>query len=151
MLNTFVLIIDIVNLFAGLAIIFLVLMQQGKGADAGAAFGGGSSQGLFGAAGSANFLSRSTSVAAIIFFATCLVLAYSVAHRAGIQLESAPESGSIDTIEKSKPKENVPPVALPDAASVHKKDTSEAAVEHAQNPLSSRETTKKEKNNDAKD
>ena len=87
MLNTFVLIIEVVNLFAGLAIIFLVLMQQGKGADAGAAFGGGSSQGLFGAAGSANFLSRSTAGAAIIFFVTCLVLAYSVAHRAGIQLE----------------------------------------------------------------
>ena len=90
MLNTFVLIIEVVNLFAGLAIIFLVLMQQGKGADAGAAFGGGSSQGLFGAAGSANFLSRSTAGAAIIFFVTCLVLAYSVAHPCGDTTRKCP-------------------------------------------------------------
>lgn len=71
----------LVNIFSALAIIFLVLMQQGKGADAGAAFGGGSAQGVFGASGSANFLSRSTSVAAVIFFITCLMLAYASSNR----------------------------------------------------------------------
>lgn len=71
----------LVNIFSALAIIFLVLMQQGKGADAGAAFGGGSAQGVFGASGSANFLSRSTSIAAVIFFITCLMLAYASSNR----------------------------------------------------------------------
>lgn len=71
----------LINIFSALAIIFLVLMQQGKGADAGAAFGSGSAQGVFGAAGSANFLSRSTAVAAAVFFATCLLLAYATTHK----------------------------------------------------------------------
>ena len=67
----------IVNLVSALTIIVLVLLQHGKGADAGAAFGaGGSSNSLFGAAGSANFLSRTTAVAAFVFFATCLALGY---------------------------------------------------------------------------
>lgn len=52
-------------------------MQHGKGADAGASFGGsGSAQGVFGSAGNANFLSRMTSIAAIVFFASCLALGY---------------------------------------------------------------------------
>ena len=51
----------VVHLVIAVAIVVLVLLQQGKGADAGAAFGGGSSQSLFGAQGSANFLSRTTS------------------------------------------------------------------------------------------
>ncbi|MDO5687015.1 MAG: preprotein translocase subunit SecG [Neisseria sp.] len=71
----------LINIFSALAIIFLVLMQQGKGADAGAAFGSGSAQGVFGAAGSANFLSRSTAIAAGVFFATCLALAYVSANK----------------------------------------------------------------------
>ncbi len=66
----------IINVFSALAVIVLVLMQQGKGADAGAAFGSGSAQGVFGSAGSASFLSRGTAVAATIFFATCLGLGY---------------------------------------------------------------------------
>ena len=67
----------IVNLISALTIIVLVLLQHGKGADAGAAFGsGGSSNSLFGAAGSANFLSRTTAIAAFVFFASCLALGY---------------------------------------------------------------------------
>lgn len=66
----------VVHLIVALAIIVLVLLQQGKGADMGAAFGGGSSQTLFGARGSANFLTRLTSGLAIIFFLTSLVLAF---------------------------------------------------------------------------
>ena len=66
-----------IQMLAALAMIGLVLMQHGKGADAGAAFGGGSSAGsLFGASGSANFLSRSTAVLAAVFFVTTLALAY---------------------------------------------------------------------------
>lgn len=65
-----------VHILVALAIIGLVLMQHGKGADMGAAFGSGASGSLFGATGSANFLSRTTGVLAAVFFATSLTLAY---------------------------------------------------------------------------
>src|SRR5690606_20805223 len=61
---------------SALAIIALVLLQHGKGADMGAAFGSGASGSLFGATGSSNFMSKSTAVAAAIFFASTLGLAY---------------------------------------------------------------------------
>ena len=64
----------IVNLISAFAVIVLDLMQHGKGADIGAAFGSGASGSLFGATGSANFLSRTTAVLSTIFFATCLAL-----------------------------------------------------------------------------
>lgn len=65
-----------VHILVALGIIGLVLMQHGKGADMGAAFGSGASGSLFGATGSANFLSRTTGVLAAVFFATSLSLAY---------------------------------------------------------------------------
>ena len=66
----------VVQLIIALAIVILVLLQQGKGSDMGAAFGGGSSQSLFGARGSANFLSRATSTLVTVFFLISLSLAY---------------------------------------------------------------------------
>ncbi len=63
------------HVLVGLAVIGLVLMQHGKGADAGAAFGSGSSGTVFGAQGSASFLSRTTAVLAAVFFSTSLSLA----------------------------------------------------------------------------
>jgi preprotein translocase subunit SecG len=65
----------VVHVIVAVAIVGLVLLQQGKGADAGAAFGSGASQTVFGSAGSGNFLTRSTSIAATIFFITSLTLA----------------------------------------------------------------------------
>lgn len=65
----------VIHVIAAIAIIALVLLQQGKGADAGAAFGSGASQTVFGSAGSGNFLTRSTTIAAVIFFVTSLTLA----------------------------------------------------------------------------
>jgi len=65
-----------VHILLAFAIIWLVLMQRGKGADMGAAFGSGASGSLFGATGSANFLSRSTAILATMFFLTSLGLAY---------------------------------------------------------------------------
>jgi preprotein translocase subunit SecG len=65
-----------VQLISALVMIGLVLVQHGKGADMGASFGSGASGSLFGASGSANFLSRSTAVCASVFFACTLVLAY---------------------------------------------------------------------------
>ena len=69
-------IILLVHVVAALGVIGLVLMQHGKGADMGAAFGSGASGSLFGATGSANFLSRTTAVLAAVFFVTSLSLAY---------------------------------------------------------------------------
>jgi preprotein translocase subunit SecG len=65
-----------VHVLVAVAIVVLVLLQQGKGADMGAAFGSGSAGSVFGAAGSANFLSRSTAVGATVFFATSIALTY---------------------------------------------------------------------------
>jgi preprotein translocase subunit SecG len=64
------------HVITALAIIGLVLLQHGKGADMGSGFGGGASGSLFGATGSANFLSRTTGILATIFFVLSLVLAY---------------------------------------------------------------------------
>lgn len=72
----------VVHVLIALSIIGLILVQHGKGADMGAAFGSGASGSLFGSSGSANFLSRSTAVLATLFFITSLVLAYSASHRA---------------------------------------------------------------------
>lgn len=66
----------IVHIIVAVAVIALVLLQHGKGADMGAAFGSGSAGSLFGSSGSANFLSRSTAVLATLFFLTSLGLAY---------------------------------------------------------------------------
>lgn len=68
--------IVVVQVLSALAIIGLVLLQHGKGADMGAAFGSGASGSLFGATGSSNFLSKSTAIAAAIFFAATLALAF---------------------------------------------------------------------------
>lgn len=65
-----------IHILVAIAIIGLVLMQHGKGADMGAAFGSGASGSLFGATGSANFLSRATGILAAVFFTTSLTLAY---------------------------------------------------------------------------
>ena len=69
-------IILVVQILTAVGLIALILVQHGKGADMGAAFGSGSSGSLFGASGSANFLSRSTAVLATVFFACTLALAY---------------------------------------------------------------------------
>lgn len=66
----------LVHILAAIGVIGLVLVQHGKGADMGAAFGSGASGSLFGATGSANFLSRTTAVLAAVFFVTSLSLAY---------------------------------------------------------------------------
>ncbi len=73
-------IVWVVHLITAIALCGLVLVQHGKGADMGAAFGTGSAGSLFGSAGSANFLSRSTAVAAAVFFVTSLTLTYLYSH-----------------------------------------------------------------------
>ena len=85
----------IVQIIVSISIIGLVLIQHGKGADAGAAFGSGASGTVFGSRGSGNFLSRATGILAAIFFANSLGLAWIVAHK--------PETTSlVDSIDKTE-------------------------------------------------
>jgi preprotein translocase subunit SecG len=77
-----------VHILVGLGVIGLVLLQHGKGADMGAAFGSGASGSLFGASGSANFLSRATAVLATVFFITSLTLAYMAGKRPTVESTS---------------------------------------------------------------
>lgn len=74
-------ILIIVHIIVCVALIMIVLLQTGKGADMGAAFGGGSSQTLFGSTGASTFLSKATTGAAIVFMFTSLALAYLSSHR----------------------------------------------------------------------
>ena len=78
----------VVQILSALAMIGLILVQHGKGADMGTAFGSGASGSLFGASGSANFLSRATAVLATLFFVCTLALAYF-----GLSVRSAPATG----------------------------------------------------------
>lgn len=75
-MNVFLTILLAVQMISAVAMIGLILVQHGKGADMGAAFGSGGSGSLFGASGSANFLSRTTAVLATVFFVCTLLLAY---------------------------------------------------------------------------
>lgn len=97
-------IILLLHVAAAIGIIVLVLLQHGKGADMGAAFGGGSAGSLFGASGSANFMSRLTGILAAVFFLTSLSMAYFATHR--------PKSGGgvMDSL-TTVPKAPVVPVA----------------------------------------
>ncbi|GEK46507.1 preprotein translocase subunit SecG [Halomonas pacifica] len=80
-----------IHVAIAIALVALILLQQGKGAEAGAAFGGGASQTVFGSRGSGSFLAKLTGILAAAFFATSLTLAY-FASQAG----NAPEAGIPD-------------------------------------------------------
>ena len=84
-----------VQMLSAVAMMGLILMQHGKGADMGAAFGSGGSGSLFGATGSANFLSRSTAVLATIFFVCTLLLAYFGVARPAATTGSVPQGVSV--------------------------------------------------------
>jgi preprotein translocase subunit SecG len=74
----------VVQVIVAIGLIALVLLQHGKGADAGAAFGSGASGTVFGSRGSANFLSRATAYLAVVFFGISLALAYFVNTKSGV-------------------------------------------------------------------
>ena len=106
----------VVQMLSALAMIGLILIQHGKGADMGAAFGSGGSGSLFGATGSANFMSRTTAVLAAVFFVCTLLLAYfgKLAPTAsGSVLEGSAVTAPVD----SSPAAQIPgnaPTAKPD-------------------------------------
>lgn len=96
----------IVQILVAVGIIGLVLIQHGKGADAGAAFGGGASGTVFGSRGSGNFLTKLTTVLAIVFFANSLFLAWLVAHP-----DSAGDASIIPAAVSEQPAVSAPAVA----------------------------------------
>jgi preprotein translocase subunit SecG len=94
----------VVHVLSAISVVVLVLLQHGKGADMGAAFGSGSSGSLFGASGSANFLSRMTGALAAVFFITSLGLTYLSSHKT----ESGGVMDKAIPVQSSKPAESVP-------------------------------------------
>ena len=115
-------VVIVLHVLVALAIIGLVLLQHGKGADMGSGFGGGSSGSLFGATGSANFLSRTTGALATVFFLTSLGLAYFATHKPKV-------SGSImDAVKSEQPQgAKAAPAAPVPAAEVPKPATAEGS------------------------
>lgn len=110
-----------VHILAALGVVGLVLVQHGKGADMGAAFGSGASGSLFGATGAANFLSRTTAVLAAIFFATSLSLAYMASNKpksTGSVMQDAVQSQAVQV----QPATNAEPAASPADAGSKAKD-----------------------------
>ena len=107
-----------VHVLAGLGVIGLVLMQHGKGADMGAAFGSGASGSLFGSSGSANFLSRTTGVLAGVFFVTSLSLSY----LAGAKSPAASSVMEGAAVQTPAPAANSPAPAVPAADASKAKD-----------------------------
>jgi len=108
----------VVHVLIAMAIIGLVLLQHGKGADMGSGFGGGASGSLFGATGSANFLSRTTAVLAAVFFASSLGLAYLATTKpreAGSVVDRAPAAQPKAEAPKPEPKNEKPQGAEPGA------------------------------------
>ena len=88
----------VLQIISAVVVIVLVLMQHGKGADLGAAFGSGASGSVFGATGSANFLSRSTAIAATVFF--CSTIALTLASGAFSKRAAQPAGGVLSTLEQ---------------------------------------------------
>lgn len=119
----------VVQVLLSISLIALVLLQHGKGADAGAAFGSGASATVFGARGSGNFLTKATSIIAALFFVTCLALAYLASHREG-------PSSIMDSVVESPSMEQTSPVLQqPESTDLPPADTSaETAVPNTDLP-----------------
>ena len=110
----------VVQVICAVSVIALILLQHGKGADMGAAFGGGASGSLFGASGSANFLSRTTAVLATIFFLATIGMAYTAtsARKAAARTEGGGVMGTLGKpapAPASAPAAQIPPTAAPAA------------------------------------
>jgi preprotein translocase subunit SecG len=124
-METWLNVVIALHVLVALAIIGLVLLQHGKGADMGSGFGGGASSSLFGATGSANFLSRATAALATLFFLTSLGLAYLATNK--------PKGGGVlDAVKKemavpAKPVPEKTPAEKP-AAETPKPAPAESAV-----------------------
>lgn len=126
----------IIHVIVCIALIMIVLLQTGKGADMGAAFGGGSSNTLFGATGASTFLGKMTTVAAVVFMLTSLILAYMATNRRGTSVlvdqppieQTTPESAT----------ETAPPAATTTTPSTTESapaaETTPPATQQEENP-----------------
>ncbi len=90
----------VVHFLVSLALIGLVLLQQGKGAEAGASFGGGASQTVFGSQGSTGFMTKATSYLAVIFFATSISLAVLAKQKAEVAADEVNSLAPIESVEE---------------------------------------------------
>ena len=99
----------VIHVLVALAILGLILLQQGKGADMGASFGGGSSQTLFGAGGGGNVLTRATAILAAVFFATSLGLAVLAKQKAS-EINSLSEVSALEAVAEEVAVEEIDPV-----------------------------------------
>jgi len=102
-MSVFLTVLLAIQLLAAIAMVGLILVQHGKGADMGAAFGSGGSGSLFGATGSANFLSRTTAVLATAFFVSTLMLAYFGTARPAISSGSVLDGAAVTVPAASQP------------------------------------------------
>lgn len=107
----------ITHTIIALVIIVLVLLQRGKGADAGAAFGAGASGTVFGSRGSGSFFSRATAVLATIFFATSLTLAYFSSQRNGGPTSLLEDAPAVE-VEEAAPDDSTDDQGLPELPSL---------------------------------
>ena len=107
------LILIIIHVIVCIALIMIVLLQTGKGADMGAAFGGGSSQTLFGSTGASTFLSKATTVAAIVFMLTSLTLAYLAGQRDTTSIMDEVKTPSSNRPRRQHHRPPRPPKTLP--------------------------------------
>ena len=119
----------VIHVVVAVSIIGLVLLQHGKGADVGAAFGSGTAGSLFGAAGSANFLSRATSILAVVFFVSSLALTYLSSNRSGKQgvMANQPAPAPSQSLPAQIPQPAAP--AVPSAPAAPAKDDGSRAGE----------------------
>ncbi|MDI6687205.1 MAG: preprotein translocase subunit SecG [Desulfobacterales bacterium] len=104
-------ILIILHVIVCIALIMIILLQTGKGADMGAAFGGGSSQTLFGSTGASTFLTKATTVAVIVFMVTSLGLAYISSHRIGDSVVIEQKAPAEKQSAPAAPEKTVPPKA----------------------------------------
>ena len=107
------LLVLILHVLAAIGICGLVLLQHGKGADVGAAFGSGSSGSLFGASGSANFLSRATAILALVFFLTSLGLTYVSSRKTDTRGIMSDQPGPTQSIPGQGPGQGGAPATVP--------------------------------------
>jgi preprotein translocase subunit SecG len=115
----------VVHVLAALGIIALILLQQGKGAEAGASFGAGGSQTVFGSSGGGNFFTRATAVFATVFFVTSFGLAITAKNKADIEsgvdiptlIETSAQQSDIPAV-SSEPSSDIPAVSSDDVSDV---------------------------------
>ncbi len=112
----------VVQVLLSVSLIALILLQHGKGADAGAAFGSGASASVFGAKGSGNFLTKATSILAVLFFSTSLALAYMASHREG-------PSSIMDSVVDSQPVEQTTILQQPTASDLPPAESAPVATD----------------------